>query len=165
MHKAGRLLGCFCLIFLAGCANYRPLYGTGPSGVSVSSALSAVSIPEQRVRSAQLIRNELLSTMGTGAQRFSLRLTVTEKTIDVSVLSQSNLRRKRFNLSSHYELVNVSSGAVLTAGDSFSNVSFDTVRQPVADLQAANTAMERAAQEVAQDLRQRIAAYFADHPA
>ena len=79
-------------------------------------------------------------------------------------LSASNLHRKRFNLAVHYELVNNSSGAVVYSGDSFSNVSFDTVRQPVADLQAATNAMERAAQEVGQDLRQRIAAYFADHP-
>ncbi len=165
MHKSVTLWVCACLFVLTGCASYRPLYGTGPSGGSVSSTLASVAIPEQHSRSAQLIRNELLSTMGTGTARFGLKLTVTEKTIDVSVLSASSLRRKRFNLTSHYELVNVASGDVLTSGDSFSNVSFDTVRQPVADLQAANNAMERAAQEVGQDLRQRIAAYFADHPA
>ena len=94
-----------------------------------------------------------------------MRLTVTEKTIDVSTLSVSNLHRKRFNLAAHYELISVSTGAALASGDSFSNVSFDTVRQPVADLQAADNAVDRAAQEVGQDLRQRMAAYFSDHPA
>ena len=165
MQKAIAILFCSGLLFLTGCASYRPLYGTGPSGESVSAALATIAVPEQHMRSAQLIRNELLSTMGNGAPRFSLRLTVTEKTIDVSTLSVSNLHRKRFNLAAHYELISVSTGAALASGDSFSNVSFDTVRQPVADLQAADNAVDRAAQEVGQDLRQRMAAYFSDHPA
>ena len=165
MQKAIAILLCAGLLNLIGCTSYRPLYGTAPSGQNVSSVLASVAVPEQHMRSAQLIRNELLSTMGSGVARFSLRLAVTEKTIDVSTLSASNLHRKRFNLTSHYELVNASTGAVLTSGNSFSNVSFDTVRQPVADLQAADNAMERAAQEIGQDLRQRVAAYFSDHPA
>lgn len=110
------------------------------------------------------MRNELLNSMGSAPARFSLKMVSTEKTIDVSTLSASNLHRKRFNLAVHYELVNIASGAVANSSDSFSNVYFDTVRQPVADLQAANNAMERAAQEIGQDLRQRVAAYFADHP-
>lgn len=159
------IVTCFCLLFMTGCASYRPLYGKGPSGEGVTSSLAAVSVPEQHTRSAQLVRNELLGSMGSAPVKFALKMVVTEKTIDVSTLSASNLHRKRFNLTVHYELVNISSGAVASSGDSFSNVSFDTVRQPVADLQAANSAMERASQEVGQDLRQRVAAYFADHPA
>jgi LPS-assembly lipoprotein len=150
---------------MTGCGSYRPLYGKGPNGEGVTSSLAAVSVPEQHTRSAQLVRNELLNSMGSAPAKFSLRMLVTEKTVEVSTLSASNLRRKRFNLTVHYDLINTSSGVVANSGDSFSNVSFDTVRQPVADLQAANNAMERAAQEVGQDLRQRIAAHFADHPA
>ncbi len=149
---------------MTGCASYRPLYGKGPTGEGVTSSLAAVAVPEQHTRSAQLVRNELLNSMGSAPVRFLLKMVVTEKVIDVSTLSASNLHRKRFNLAVHYELMNMSSGAISSSGDSFSNVPFDTVRQPVADLQAANNAMERAAQEVGQDLRQRVAAYFADHP-
>lgn len=155
---------CLCLYFMTGCASYRPLYGKGPTGEGVTSSLAAVAVPEQHTRSAQLVRNELLNSMGSAPVRFLLKMVVTEKVIDVSTLSASNLHRKRFNLAVHYELMNMSSGAISSSGDSFSNVPFDTVRQPVADLQAANNAMERAAQEVGQDLRQRVAAYFADHP-
>ena len=62
MQKAIALLFCSSLLFLTGCASYRPLYGTGPSGESVSAALATIAVPEQHIRSAQLIRNELLST-------------------------------------------------------------------------------------------------------
>ena len=155
---------CICLLVLAGCTSLRPLYGKGPTGDGVSVSLAAVSVPEQRTRSAQLVRNELLNTMGTGVAKFTLKLNVTEYVAFLSTLSASNIRRQRFSLTAHYDLVNNTTGAVLSSGESFSNVSFDSVRQPVADLQAANNAMQRAAQEVGQDLRQRIAAYFADHP-
>ena len=153
-----------CLLALTGCSSYRPLYAKGPNGEGVSSLLSSVSVVEQTGRTGQLVRNELLNSMGSGPIRFSMKLMVTEKTIDVSTLSASNLRRKRFNLVVHYELQNLSSGNIVSSGESFSNVSFDTVRQPVADLQAASNAASRAAQEVGQDIRQRVAAYFADHP-
>jgi LPS-assembly lipoprotein len=155
---------CFGLLFMAGCTSFRPLYGKGPTGEGVSTSLAAVAVPEQRTRSAQLVRNELLNTMGTGPARYTLRLTVAESIGYVSALTVSNVRRQRFNINAHYDLVNIATGAVLASGDSFSNVSFDTVRQPVADLQASNNAMQRAATEVGQDLRQRVAAYFADHP-
>jgi LPS-assembly lipoprotein len=155
---------CFSLLFMASCTSFRPLYGKGPTGEGVSTSLAAVAVTEQRTRSAQLIRNELLNSMGTGPARFTLRLNVSESVSYVSAQSGSNVRRQRFNLNAQYDLLNVTTGAVLTSGNSFSNVSFDTVRQPVADLQASNNAMQRAAQEVGQDLRQRIAAYFADHP-
>jgi LPS-assembly lipoprotein len=154
-----------CLLCLTGCTSYRPLYGKGPNGEGVTTSLAAVAVPEQHTRSGLLVRNELLSSMGSAPVKFSLKMVLTEKTVDVSILSASNLHRRRFSLAVHYDLVSISSGVIVSSGDSFSNVSFDTVRQPVADLQAANTALERAAQEVGQDLRQRIAAYFADHPA
>ncbi len=155
---------CFGLIFVSGCTSFRPLYGKGPTGEGVSTSLAAISVPEQNTRSAQLVRNELLNTMGTSSARFTLRLSVTESVAYVSTLTGSNVRRQRFNMTAHYDLLNAATGAALTSGNSFSNVSFDTVRQPVADLQASNNAMQRAAQEVGQDIRQRIAAYFADQP-
>lgn len=164
MRKLISILMCLGTLFVASCTSYRPLYGSGPTGEGVIASLASVAVPEQNTRSAQLVRNELLNGMGSAPVRFTLKMGVTEKTVDVSILSASNLHRKRFNLMVHYELVNISSGAIASSGDSFSNVSFDAVRQPVADLQAANNAMERAAQEVGQDLRQRVAAYFSDHP-
>jgi hypothetical protein len=50
---------------------------------------------------------------------------------------------------------------MIHSGKTFSQVSFDVVRQPFADTQAENNAMERAAHEVSGDIRMRIAAFFA----
>ena len=155
------IMALLAAVYLAACGSYRPLYGKGPSGEGVSGALASVSVPEQHDRAGQLLRNELLTSMSSnGQQKYVLKLVLTEKTIDVSVLSASNLHRKRYSLTAQYELVETSSGTISSSGSSFSNVSYDVVRQPVADLQAANNAEQRAAGELGQDIRQRIAAYF-----
>jgi LPS-assembly lipoprotein len=83
-----------------------------------------------------------------------------EKTIEISSLSTQKLNRYRYNLKIKYELADAKSGETVSSGASFSNVSYDTVEQPIADLRAAENARERAAREVAEDVRLRLAAYF-----
>ena len=147
---------------LAACGTYRPLYGTGPDGTSVAGSLSAMSVAEQHTRSGQLLRNELLDGTHSGTQqRFSLKLDVTERIIYVAGLSSSSATRRRFNLTAHFDLFDSGSSRSVTAGDSFSNVEFDTVNVPVADLQAEDAARSRAAKELGQDIRLRLATFLA----
>jgi LPS-assembly lipoprotein len=149
---------------LAGCAGYHPLYGTTGSGENVASALASVSVIEQRSRAGQLVRNEVLGSSNTDVQvRYELRLEPKETTSTVSVLAGTNTKRKRYNLSVSFEMVDVATGTALLHGSSFSNVSYDTVLEPVADLQAADNARNRAATEVGQDLRLRMAAFLSSH--
>ena len=153
------LLLCF---MLAACGTYRPLYGKGPDGTSVAASLSSMSVQEQHTRSGQLLRNELLDgTQSGGQQRFSLKLDVTERIIYVAGLSSSSATRRRFNLTAHFDLFDGQSNKSVTAGDSFSNVEFDTVNVPVSDLQAEDAARLRAAKELGQDIRLRLATFLA----
>ena len=147
---------------LSACGTYRPVYGNGPDGTNVSGSLSSLSIAEQHSRSGQLLRNELLDgTHAGGQQRFRLKLDVTERVIYVGSISPSTAVRKRFYLAAHYELFDANSEKPSTAGDSFSNVEFDTVNVPVSDLQAEDTARSRAAKELGQDIRLRLATFLA----
>ena len=138
---------------------FTPQDGTQPHTVTISAINNEIQTTAFCGLLKQSYRHEL-GQMEDGSQRYVLKLALTEKIIDVSVLSASNLHRKRLNVSAQYELVETSSGAIANSGSSFSNVSYDVVKQPVADLQAAENAEERAAQELAQDIRQRVAAYF-----
>jgi LPS-assembly lipoprotein len=150
------------VLFLSGCAGYRPLYGTSVDGKNVATTLSTISVAEQRTRTGQLLRNELISGFASsGVAQFDLRMTITENAGYVSATPGTVVTRKRFNLSVHYDLVELATGKVLNSGTSFANVSYDTVREPIADLQAAENARTRATTEVGQDLRQRVAAYMA----
>ena len=149
------------LVLLGGCS-YRPLYGTGQGGSNVQSVLAGIAVDEQNSRAGQLVRNDLLSTMGStpdAAMLYQLKLESIEKTSLVSALPGQKLQRKRYRLNVKFALVNVASGKVVSEGASFSTVSFDTVQQPIADLQAAGNARDRATREVAEDIRLRLAAF------
>ncbi len=158
-----QLTAILCLTFsllLAGCS-YRPLYGAGEDGKGVAVALSGIAVEEQKTRAGQIVRNNLISSFGSsGGSTFALGLLPEEKTQQVSSNASQKLTRQRYRLSMKYELVNVQTRETVASGSSFSHVSFDTVEQPVADLRAAENARERAAREVAEDIKLRLAAHF-----
>jgi LPS-assembly lipoprotein len=147
---------------LAGCG-HRPLYGGSSDNSSVVQQLSDVSIEEQKSRAGQLVRNELISAFGaSGSSRYLLKMSAVEKTDSVSSVPGTTVERFRYRLNVSYQLVDASSGEEVAGGKTFSNAAYDTVREPVADLQAAENARERAARELAQDLRLRLSAFFAN---
>ena len=165
--KAAIALLCLTLASssLSGCC-YRPLYGRSAlSGGTVSSDLSGIVVEEQKTRAGQLVRNELLSAIapaGTaGAPRYSLSLAVTERIISTFSATADKLQRKRIRLAASYSLTEIATGKVVNSGKSFSDVSYDQIREPVADLQAETNARERAATDLGNDLRLRLAALFA----
>ena len=143
---------------------YRPLYGTNADGSNVSGDLAGIKVEEQRTRTGQLVRNELLSALGRsadGTSPYALKLEPEEKIIGVSVIVGQKLERKRYRLNVKYSLLSTSTGQIVTQGSSFSNVSYDTVREPIADLQASENARNRATREVAEDIRLRLSAFLA----
>jgi hypothetical protein len=150
---------------LAACGSYRPLYGPSAGGQNVTSSIASVSVPEEKSRTGQLIRNEIIAGLTPELAKYQLKMKITEATATVSATPGTVVLRKRFNLSVDYVLVALESDDQLTKGKSFANVSYDTVREPVADIQAAEAARSRAATQVGQDLRQRLAAYFATQKA
>jgi len=149
-------------LVLAGCG-YRPLYGTTSETAGVAATLSSVSIPEAEDRLGQLIRNDLISSMraGTGEEKYSLILKPVMKRSGQIEKPQPSATRQAITLSVSYELVERGSGTVVHQGKTFSQASFDVIRQPFADLQAETNATERAVHEVSADIRTRLAAYFA----
>jgi LPS-assembly lipoprotein len=148
-------------LVLSACS-YRPLYGSGGDGKGVAVALSGIAVDEQKSRAGQIVRNNLISAFGAqGSSRFVLRLTPEEKSQQVSSVATQKLARYRYNLKVKFELADSTTGETVASGASFSNVSYDTVEQPIADLRAAENARERAAREVAEDVRLRLAAHFA----
>lgn len=163
MRKAQLILLMAVAVVLAGCG-FRPLYGSSPGNAGVSAELAAVTIPEATDRTGQLIRNELISTMkaGTGGNKYSLTLKTVSSTPGVIKKPLPAVTRQAVNLKTEYELMDRASGKIVTSGKTFSNVSYDVIRQPFADMQAQTDATERAAIEVASDIRTRLAAYFAN---
>ena len=162
MSRAPAILLMVAALVLAGCG-YRPLYGSSATDPGVAGRLASISIAEPSDRTGQLIRNELISSMqtGKGEDKYLLNLTTTQQENNVIAKKQPSVTREAIFITTQFELVDRSNGAVLTKGTTFARVPYDVIRQPFADMQAATDATERAAQEIGADIRTRIAAYFA----
>jgi len=162
MPRLPTILLMVAALVLAGCG-YRPMYGSSATSPGVAGSLAAISIPEPTDRPGQLIRNELISSMqaGKGEEKYLLNLTTTVADNGVIQKKQPAVTREAILITTNYELIDRSSGKVVTKGTTFARVPYDVIRQPFADLQAQKDATERAAREVGADIRTRLAAYFA----
>jgi LPS-assembly lipoprotein len=163
MRREPAILLLAAALVLAGCG-YRPLYSSTSESAGVAATMASVTIPEAEDRVGQLIRNDLISSMQAGKgeeDKYTLLLKPVVRNSNVIDKPQPNVTRQAIVLSVSYELVDRSNGEVVTQGKTFSQASYDVIRQPFADLQAETNATERAVHEVSADIRTRIAAYFA----
>jgi LPS-assembly lipoprotein len=165
MRSKPAILLLAAVLVLAGCG-YRPLYSSSSESAGVAATMASVTIPEAEDRVGQLIRNDLISSMqaGKAEDKYTLMLKPVLKNSNVIDKPAPDVTRQAIVLAVNYELVDRSSGEVVTQGKTFSQASYDVIRQPFADLQAETNATERAVHEVSADIRTRIAAYFASLP-
>jgi LPS-assembly lipoprotein len=157
----------YCLVVLlslAGCG-YKPLYSSGSDGRGVVASLSSISIQETESRAGQLVRNSLLSSIRpAGTARDNVYKLILNPELTQSTLVKQTIpgiKRIRLRLTVSYQLIETSSGSEVNSGKTFSAVSYDIIREPIADLQAESNATSRAAKEVAADIHTRLAAYMA----
>ena len=162
MRRGYLQVAMICALCLSGCS-YRPLYGSANDERGVVGELASIAIPEAESRLGQIIRNDLLSSMrpaGTAADdRYRLDMTITRSRTNIIDKKQPNVTRNAVGVSVEFALAEGKKDVY--KGKTFSQVSYDVVRQPFADMQAENDAVERVAHELSADIRTRLAAYFA----
>ncbi|MBC8038663.1 MAG: hypothetical protein H7X89_15760 [Rhizobiales bacterium] len=131
----------------------------------MAGELASIAIPEADSRLGQIIRNDLLSAMrpaGTASNdRYRLELKQASSRTNIIEKKQPNVTRNAVSVSVKFSLLD--GAKEVYSGKTFSQVSYDVVRQPFADMQAENDAVERAAHELSADIRTRLASYFATH--
>ncbi|HWM47590.1 MAG TPA: LPS assembly lipoprotein LptE [Xanthobacteraceae bacterium] len=158
----------------AGC--FQPLYGdrtvTGDS--AMKTALASVGVqqivapngtPEARI--AVQLRNDLLFALG-GGQTPSVPshiLNVRISSTRLSVIVDTQTARpdvENYGLTALYELVDQRTNKVVVKGTTFSRVSYDIPgqQQRFARQRALRDAEDRAAQVIADNIRNRLASYF-----
>lgn len=159
------LLGASAL--LAGCDSVRPLYGTLPGGTGTTrDKLAAVKVTEVSNRVDQVLRNELVFAMTGGGEAakplYELRVTANQVNTPVGVEILADVPTAYIlRINADFSLTEIDTGLVLTSGTSFASASYDFSTQRFANLRAKRDAEDRAAKSVAQDIRTRVAAYFA----
>ena len=155
---------------LAGCTTngIRPLYGGAVGGETVAALRSVDVVAPGRI--GQQIRNDLVFGFSGGAgepERPRWRLDITTTMIDTAVgLDRyANLATAHIGqVSAGWVLTEIATGRTLATGTSFANAAYDYSQQRFADLRARRDAENRAAGQIAVDIRNKIAVWFAEHP-
>jgi len=152
------------VLVLSGCG-LRPLYSGGSSGV-VAQTLQGISItPIAGGKAGWLMQNALADRMGSGsAARYRIDVMLDDKIEGFGVRADDSITRERRTLRARYQLVEIASGKTVLDATAGSDVGIDVVSSEYATIAAENTALERLATVVADQIVTRVAV-FAREPA
>ncbi|WP_235911964.1 LPS assembly lipoprotein LptE [Mesorhizobium xinjiangense] len=157
------------LLALSSCT-VRPLYGVtvqsfGPAS-GATAGLAAIAIKPANTRYEQEVRNHLVFMFGGGAgepsaSRYSLDLGVTSRRESVVSVQRTTSDNEptagAVRLRSRYTLTDTATGEIVASGERSVRSSYDIPRQRFAALRAERDAEDRAARELAEQLRLALA--------
>lgn len=157
----------------AGC--FQPMYAERKDGSpALREKLAGVEVPPLKVpnvsqvtRIGVEIRNALMFKLygsATGASpthTLNLRLNSNRSSLIVDPTTQLPTS-ENYGIDANYELVEIATGKVVMKGSTFSRVTYDIPgqMQRFARVRAFRDAEDRAAQEVAEHIQTRLAAFF-----
>jgi LPS-assembly lipoprotein len=162
---------------LGGC--FQPLYGDraldGASGPSLRAALSTVDVKPieapkgtDEARLAVEIRNALIFGLtggnDEGRPAYSLVIKTTSTVADIVVdTTTTRPSIENYGINATYVLTEIASGKQVVTGQTFARVSYDIPgqEQRFARLRGLRDAETRAAKVIADNIRARLASYFA----
>jgi LPS-assembly lipoprotein len=146
-------------LLLGGCT-LRPLYAGGGSG-PVAQTLSAIDIGPIPGRAGWLVRTALEDRLGNGAAnpRYRLEVELDDQITGFGIRRDDAVTRERRTLRARYRLVDALVGTVLLDATAGSDAGVDVVSSEYATVAAEQTALERLAKEIADQMVSRIALY------
>lgn len=165
----GCLAGAGALGLLGGCG-FRPLYGTrtptgAPSGSpGIDRQLAGVRVEPIANRIGQQLHNQLrdgfnpLGQPASSTHRLYVNLSV--RTYGALTRSDLSATRRNVEVTAFYRLVD-SAGNLVLQDTSQSQTGYDEFDDPLNDISAAESAQERSTVQLAEMIKLRVAAYFA----
>lgn len=149
-------------VVLAACG-FRPLYG-GQEGSEASAELASVKVLPIADRVGQQLHNQLLDLINPRGRprqpRYTLKILVNEGIEHLAVKKSELSTRANLRLSASYSLQSAGDTTPLMQGSSVVVSSYNILKADFATLIAEKDARARAAREMAQDIRARLAVYF-----
>lgn len=150
------------LAALSGCG-LHPLYGGGESGV-VANTLSQVEVAPIPGKTGYLVHSALVDRLGSspaGGARYRLVVTLDDDIAGFGVRRDQAVTRERRTLRSRYQLVEAATGETVLDATAGSDAGIDIVSSEYATVAAENTAAERLAGTIADQIVARIGLYIA----
>lgn len=168
-RRAGRSILALCAVLLvvaAGCT-VRPLYGdvTAATGSPSTQALASIEVKPVNDRVGQEVRNHLIFLLGGGAGQpndaaYTVTMSVTASAAAASVVqvgtSDYEPTSSVVTVRTSYTLADAN-GTKIAAGTRSVQAAYDVPRQGFAALRAQRDGENRAARELAEQLRLAIA--------
>lgn len=151
------------LAFALTACGLHPLYGGGPSG-EVGTVLRTVEVGPIDGQSGWLVRNKLvdrLSESGGGAPQYRLDVKLDDNITGFGIRGDRAVTRERRTLRARYQLVNLATGGVVLDATAGSDAGIDVVSSEYATVAAEQTAVERLAEVVADQIVARLGVYAA----
>ena len=143
---------------LAGCG-LQPMYAGGGSG-AVARALAGVDVASIEGKAGWLVRAALVDRLGATAQgspRYRLDVRLDEQLQGLGLLSNDAVTRERRTLRARYQLVDLTSGAIVLDATAGADAGIDIVSSEYAVIAAEQTALENLSHEVADQIVTRVA--------
>jgi LPS-assembly lipoprotein len=145
----------------SGCG-LRPVYSGGSSG-RTATFLSLVAVqPIDGGRTGWLLRAALADRLGEptqGDRRYRLEVEVDDDLTSFGIRGDTAVTRERRTVRARYRLVDNATGQVVLDATAGSDAGIDVVSSDVATLAAEQTAAERLAQVVADQIVARLGLY------
>ena len=148
------------LLSLTACG-LQPMYAGGGSG-AVATSLGSVQVGPIPERAGWLVRNALVDRLGGETDNPAYRLDV-ELDDDLSafgIRGDSAVTRERRTLRARYRLVDLRDGEVVLDATAGSDAGIDVVSSDYATIAAEQTAQERLAAVVADQMVARLALFM-----
>jgi len=155
------------LLALGGC--FEPMYGDrnfGNSNINIRTVLRDVEIVPIEGRVGQELRNDLIFELSGGAGNpvgapYQLLLRVATNSFSAILDRQSGLAQaETIMLDVNFRLKDVANDKIVMTDKVIARVTVDSTNQRYARIRAMREAENRAAQEIAEQIRSRIASYF-----
>jgi LPS-assembly lipoprotein len=155
MRRAALL---FALALALSACGLRPLYSGGGSG-KAATMLSTVSVGPIEGRAGWLVRNAIVDRIGDngGSARYRLDVVLDDQIEGFGIRSDRSTTRERRQLRARYQLIDTSADATLIDTTAGSDVGIDVVNSEYATIAAEQTALERLANTIADQIVTRIA--------
>jgi LPS-assembly lipoprotein len=155
--------GAALLMALSGCG-YQPLYGTTDKGSTVDD-LALVNVKVIRDRSGQELHNYLrdeLNPYGRPgvAAHYDLEVDLTEGREALAIRTDETATRYNLNQTASFRLRDLDTQRIVLTGTSKAAVSYNVLRNDFTNIVSEDNARRRGAQEIADDIRTRLAAYL-----
>lgn len=155
-----RVIALTLCLMLAACG-LKPMYAGGSSG-AVASGLGAVQVAPIPERAGWLVRNALVDRLGGEAAEPAYRLEVEldEDLTAFGIRGDAAVTRERRTLRARYQLVDLTTGEVVLDATAGSDAGIDIVSSEYATVAAEQTAQERLAGVVADQMIARLALFM-----